>query len=71
MVKGTERNVEEIEKEGVENAHTRKFIIRLNNKCGVRRAGSESSGGKRREKEERNITCDLIKLRCLCDKMGQ
>lgn len=46
MVKGTERNVEEIEKEGVENAHTRKFIIRLNNKCGVRRAGSEPSRGK-------------------------
>lgn len=55
MVKGTERNVEEIEKEGVENAHTRKFIIRLNNKCGVRRAGCESSGGKG-EKKKREIS---------------
>lgn len=36
--RGTERNVKKIEKEGVENAHTRKFIIRLNNKCGIRRA---------------------------------
>lgn len=67
---GTMRNVEEIEKEGVENAHTRKFIIRLNNKCGVRRTvfefGREKKIDERKqEKKTRNITCDLIKLRCL------